>query len=78
MLAWCGSCWLRTSKPLARYIAAGLRRHGFAVDVAGDSQTALDKCELAPYDVVVLDRDLPVLHGDAVCRRLARQGTVGS
>jgi DNA-binding response OmpR family regulator len=62
-------------QPLAGYIAVGLRKHGFAVDLAQDGQTALDKSALAPYDVVVLDRDLPVLHGDAVCRHLARQGT---
>jgi DNA-binding response OmpR family regulator len=62
-------------QPLAGYIAVGLRKHGFAVDMAQDGQTALDKSALAPYDVVVLDRDLPVLHGDAVCRTLALQGT---
>jgi len=61
-------------QPLAGYIAAGLRKHGFAVDVAGDGQSALDKAGFTPYDVVVLDRDLPVVHGDAVCRRLAGQG----
>ncbi|WP_020670900.1 response regulator transcription factor [Amycolatopsis nigrescens] len=62
-------------QPLAGYIAAGLRKHGFAVDVALDGRTALDKCGLTPYDVVVLDRDLPEVHGDAVCRQLAREGT---
>jgi DNA-binding response OmpR family regulator len=62
-------------QPLAGYIAVGLRKHGFAVDMAFDGRSALDKCELTAYDVVVLDRDLPVLHGDAVCRRLARDGT---
>lgn len=62
-------------QPLAGYVAVGLRRHGFAVDVAFDGRSALDKCELTAYDVVVLDRDLPVLHGDAVCRRLAQDGT---
>ncbi|MEU8135577.1 response regulator transcription factor [Streptodolium elevatio] len=61
-------------QPLARYIEAGLRKNGFTVDVAVDGRSALDKCEVTPYDVVVLDRDLPVVHGDAVCRRLARQG----
>ncbi|GAA2124160.1 DNA-binding response regulator [Glycomyces algeriensis] len=61
-------------QPLARYIAAGLRKHGFAVDLALDGQIALDKCSITPYDVVVLDRDLPVVHGDKVCRRLADQG----
>jgi DNA-binding response OmpR family regulator len=45
------------------------------VDIALDGQTALDKLDLTPYDVVVLDRDLPVVHGDTVCRRLAERGT---
>jgi DNA-binding response OmpR family regulator len=62
-------------QPLAKYVAAGLRKHGFAVDVALDGRTALDKCLVTPYDVVVLDRDLPVVHGDAVCRELAEHGT---
>ncbi len=62
-------------QPLAGYIAAGLRKHGCVVDVALDGQTALDKVELTPYDVVVLDRDLPVVHGDTVCRRVAERGT---
>ena len=62
-------------QPLAGYIAVGLRKHGFAVDIALDGRTALDKCELTPYDVVVLDRDLPGVHGDAVCRQLAERGT---
>jgi DNA-binding response OmpR family regulator len=62
-------------QPLAGYIAAGLRKHGCAVDIALDGQTALDKLDLTPYDVVVLDRDLPVVHGDTVCRRLAERGT---
>ncbi|RKR88274.1 DNA-binding response OmpR family regulator [Micromonospora pisi] len=62
-------------QPLAGYVAVGLRKHGFAVDVAFDGRSALDKCELTAYDVVVLDRDLPVLHGDSVCRWLAQDGT---
>ncbi len=62
-------------QPLARYIAAGLRKHGFAVDVAHDGQQALDKTDVTPYDVVILDRDLPVVHGDTVCRLLAERGT---
>jgi DNA-binding response OmpR family regulator len=61
-------------EPLAGYIAVGLRKHGFAVDVAHDGRTALDKCLVTPYDVVVLDRDLPGVHGDAVCRNLAAEG----
>ncbi|HCT77227.1 MAG TPA: DNA-binding response regulator [Micromonosporaceae bacterium] len=62
-------------QPLAGYIAAGLRKHGFVVDIALDGRTALEKSDVTPYDVVVLDRDLPVVHGDAVCRQLAQQGT---
>ncbi|GAB3464545.1 response regulator transcription factor [Actinophytocola sediminis] len=61
-------------QPLAKYVAAGLRKHGFAVDVAFDGRTALDKCAVTPYDVVVLDRDLPVVHGDTVCRELTQHG----
>ncbi|GAA2213827.1 response regulator transcription factor [Nonomuraea monospora] len=61
-------------QPLARYIEAGLRKHGFTVDVALDGRSALDKCELTPYEVVVLDRDLPEVHGDTVCRRLVQRG----
>ncbi len=60
---------------LVKYLVAGLRRHGFAVDVAADGAAALEKCAVTPYDVVVLDRDLPVVHGDTVCRRLAQDGT---
>ncbi len=54
----------------AAALARGLRREGLAVDVAGDGQEALLKAALASYDVVVLDRDLPKVHGDEVCRRL--------
>jgi DNA-binding response OmpR family regulator len=55
---------------LANVIARGLRREGMAVDVAIDGGSALRKSELHTYDVVVLDRDLPVIHGDDVCRTL--------
>jgi two-component system, OmpR family, response regulator VanR len=55
---------------VADAVARGLRREGMAVDVAHDGATALDKARLNPYDVVVLDRDLPVMHGDEVCRTL--------
>ena len=56
---------------VARAIAAGLRDQGIAVDLAGDGAAGLDKAGLSPYDVIVLDRDLPVVHGDDVCARLA-------
>jgi DNA-binding response OmpR family regulator len=52
-------------------LARGLRREGMAVDVAEDGSTALAKAQVNDYDVVLLDRDLPVVHGDDVCRALA-------
>ena len=58
---------------LADAIALGLRRETMAVDVAGDGAEALAQVEIADYDVVVLDRDLPGIHGDEVCARLARE-----
>src|ERR1700723_2966489 len=56
---------------LARSIGTGLRREGMAVDVALDGIDALEHLAATRYDVVVLDRDLPGLHGDEICRRLA-------
>jgi DNA-binding response OmpR family regulator len=56
---------------LARTIATGLRREGMAVDVALDGDDALEQLGITRYDVVVLDRDLPGVHGDEVCRRIA-------
>ena len=53
---------------LADAIARGLRREGMAVDVAGDGSDALQKARVVGYDVLVLDRDLPGVHGDEVCR----------
>jgi len=55
---------------LADDIAEGLRDEGIAVDVAYDGLDAAGKLNLYPYDVVVLDRDLPGLHGDAICQML--------
>ncbi|HET6510249.1 MAG TPA: response regulator transcription factor [Baekduia sp.] len=55
---------------VATSIATGLRRHGAAVDVAPDGGRALYLARVHPYDVVVLDRDLPEVHGDDVCRAL--------
>ena len=56
---------------LADAIARGLRREGMAVDVALDGAVALERLAVNRYDVVVLDRDLPGVHGDDVCRALA-------
>ena len=58
---------------LADDIAEGLRDQGMAVDVAYDGLDAAGKIELAPYDVVVLDRDLPGLHGDVLCRMVTER-----
>jgi DNA-binding response OmpR family regulator len=55
---------------LARSIGTGLRREGIAVDVVLDGTDALHHLEITRYDVVVLDRDLPGVHGDDVCRRI--------
>ena len=56
---------------LAEAVAMGLRREGMAVDVVFDGHGALEHAAAARYDVIVLDRDLPGVHGDEVCRRLA-------
>jgi DNA-binding response OmpR family regulator len=55
---------------LATALAEGLRREGIAVDLAFDGSTALARAAVNRYDVVVLDRDLPEVHGDQVCRTL--------
>src|SRR5215472_14551923 len=55
---------------LADAIARGLRRQGFAVDLAPDGEQALVKSRVVRYDVLVLDRDLPGVHGDDVCRQV--------
>ncbi len=52
---------------LAEDIAEGLRDRGIAADVANDGSNAIEKVLLNRYDVVILDRDLPKVHGDAVC-----------
>ncbi|WP_144122776.1 response regulator transcription factor [Catellatospora sichuanensis] len=55
---------------LARTIGTGLRREGMAVDVVLDGADALARLAVNRYDVVVLDRDLPAVHGDDVCRQI--------
>jgi DNA-binding response OmpR family regulator len=56
---------------LAGRIAEGLRDAGLAVDVVHGGSAALTQAGLTAYDVIVLDRDLPVVHSDQVCRTLA-------
>ncbi|MGH2836377.1 MAG: response regulator transcription factor [Solirubrobacteraceae bacterium] len=60
---------------LAEAVASGLRREGMAVDIAGDGPSGLANARIYEYDVIVLDRDLPRLHGDEICRQLTSDGT---
>jgi DNA-binding response OmpR family regulator len=59
---------------LAEMVAEGLRDQAMAVDVAFDGGAALERLAVNDYDVLVLDRDLPVVHGDDICRQLAQRG----
>lgn len=61
-------------RELAETVATGLRREGMAVDTAFDGDAALRHTAINNYDVIVLDRDLPGVHGDEVCSTLADQG----
>ncbi|MEV4711668.1 response regulator transcription factor [Micromonospora sp. NPDC049374] len=58
---------------LAEVIAEGLGDQGIAVDLAHDGLTAAAKLDIAGYDVVILDRDLPGLHGDALCQMITER-----
>jgi DNA-binding response OmpR family regulator len=60
---------------LADAIAEGLRRETLAVDVVYDGDAALEKLGINDYDVLVLDRDLPLVHGDDVCRAVVAAGS---
>jgi len=60
---------------LATAIATGLRREGMAVDVVLAGDGALESLAVTRYDVVVLDRDLPGVHGDEVCQRIVAGGS---
>jgi DNA-binding response OmpR family regulator len=59
---------------LAGLVAEGLRAQAMAVDIAHDGAAALERLAVNDYDVLVLDRDLPVVHGDDVCEQLSRGG----
>jgi DNA-binding response OmpR family regulator len=59
---------------LADSIAEGLRNEALAVDVAYDGDAALERLEVHDYDVLILDRDLPVVHGDEVCKKVVGSG----
>jgi DNA-binding response OmpR family regulator len=60
---------------LAQTVGTVLRREGMAVDVAFDGREALARVALTRYDVIVLDRDIPGVHGDEVCRSLVAEGS---
>jgi DNA-binding response OmpR family regulator len=59
---------------MADTIAEGLRRRAMAVDVCYDGDAALERAFVNRYDVVILDRDLPRVHGDEVCRKIVASG----
>ncbi|MEU5943390.1 response regulator transcription factor [Micromonospora sp. NPDC047548] len=61
-------------RDLADLVAVGLRRNAMAVDVAYDGAAAAERLAVNDYDVLVLDRDLPEVHGDVICRDLVRAG----
>ncbi|MBV8931497.1 MAG: response regulator transcription factor [Kutzneria sp.] len=63
-------------QPLAEAVARGLRREGMAVDVAFDGESGHEKMSVTRYDVVVLDRDLPRMSGDELCREIVRSGVI--
>ena len=65
---------IEDDQEMAETVAAGLRHARMAVDVALDGPAGLERALTNDYDVIVLDRDLPGLHGDAVCRRLVAAG----
>lgn len=62
---------------LADAVARGLRREGYAVDVAYDGEEALEKARLAPYDLICLDITMPRMDGREVCRRLREDPPMG-
>ncbi|MCX5126859.1 response regulator transcription factor [Streptomyces sp. NBC_00347] len=59
---------------LADLVAAGLRAYAMAVDIANDGPSAQQRLAVNDYDVLVLDRDLPGVHGDQICRELTGRG----
>ncbi|MGA8459909.1 MAG: response regulator transcription factor [Streptosporangiaceae bacterium] len=65
---------IEDDRELAEALGVGLRREQLAVDVALDGQTGLEQALVTGYDVIVLDRDLPGLHGDDVCAGLVKAG----
>jgi len=65
---------IEDDEEMAETVAVGLRRTQLAVDVAFDGSSGLERALVNDYDVIVLDRDLPRLHGDDVCAELIAAG----
>ncbi|MFD7997973.1 response regulator transcription factor [Streptomyces mirabilis] len=65
---------IEDEEELAEMVATGLRSSGIVADVALDGSRAMEMAAAVEYDVLVLDRDLPGIHGDAVCRMLTGAG----
>ncbi len=65
---------IEDDEELAETIAAGLRQARMAVDIALDGEAGLARALVRDYEVIVLDRDLPLLHGDEVCARIVAGG----
>ena len=65
---------IEDDREMAETVAAGLRRARMAVDVALDGPAGLEQALVNGYDVIVLDRDLPGMHGDEICGRLVTAG----
>jgi DNA-binding response OmpR family regulator len=66
---------IEDDQEMAETVAVGLRNARMAVDVALDGQAGLERAQVSDYDVIVLDRDLPGLHGDDICARLVAAGS---
>jgi DNA-binding response OmpR family regulator len=66
---------IEDDRELADVLATGLRRSRMAVDVAYDGRGGLERALVTGYDVIVLDRDLPAVQGDTVCRMLVERGS---
>ncbi|HEY3902399.1 MAG TPA: response regulator transcription factor [Streptosporangiaceae bacterium] len=69
---------IEDDRELAEAIKIGFQRESFAVDLAFDGDSGLDRALVNCYDVIVLDRDLPGIHGDEICQQLMRQGGSGA
>jgi len=68
---------IEDDEELAETVAAGLRQARMAVDIALDGAAGLARALVHDYDVIVLDRDLPAVHGDEVCARIVAAGGRG-